>query len=568
MKEEYWNYPDFHNVKELVYYVVSRWPNNNAFIVKSKKDDNVSYRYIKYTEFLDEVNNLGAALFDLGLKGKRIGIIGKNRYEWFLLYITALLGNMEVVPLDKGLQEQELETSIVRGKVDILFSDDAVEEMVSSIKKKNHTKVEKYLSMCDDGTENNVYSLIKRGKEIRENGSTEYEKTKIDNNKMSVLCFTSGTSASSKIVMLSHRNIAFDMSSTHAMEDFRSNDVNLAFIPLHHTFGCNGVLFILSYGACTAFPDGLRYIQSNLKEYGVSVFIGVPLLIESMYKKIVKEVEKQNKVKLINRMRKVTKCTPHLKRLVFKKIINQLGGKLRLIINGAAAIDKDVARFFDDVGIKLIQGYGLTECAPVVIAETLEKHEYGSIGIPMRDMEVKIVDKNEQGIGEIAVKADNVMIGYYEDEAATKEAFRDGWFLTGDLGYMNPKGIIFITGRKKNVIISKNGKNVYPEEIEFLINKIPEVKECMVYSMPKDDDVVLAVKIQYDMDYLNLKYPSLNYEEINKKIWEDIKEINKNLPTYKYIKHMNATEEDFIKTTTAKIKRYAELEKMNNVEKK
>ena len=562
MKENYWNYPDFQNVKELVYYVVGRWPNNKAFIVKTKDGDKVNYRNITYTEFLDEVNNLGTALYSLGYADKRIGIIGKNRYEWFLLYITALLGNMEVVPLDKGLQEQELETSIVRGKVDILFSDDVVVDMVNNIKDRKHTKTSAFLSMCDDGSTDNVYSLIQMGKKIREDGDTTYEKAHIDSNKMSVLCFTSGTSANSKIVMLSQRNIAFDMSSTHAMEEFKSTDVNLAFIPLHHTFGFNGVLFILSYGACTAFPDGLRYIQANLKEYGVTVFIGVPLLIESMYKKIMKEVEKQNKVKLINNMRKVAKLTPFLKRMIFKQVIDQLGGKLRLIINGAAAIDKEVSKFFNEIGIHLIQGYGLTECAPVVIAETNQMHEYGSIGIPMRDMQVKIVDKNELGVGEIAIKADNVMLGYYEDEESTKEVFRDGWFLTGDLGYMNPKGLFFISGRKKNVIITKNGKNIYPEEIEFLINKIPEVKECMVYAKPKEDDTVLSVKVQYDMDYLKLKYPNLDYKEIDEAIWNQIKEINKSFPTYKYIKHMDTTEEDFIKTTTAKIKRYAELEKI------
>ena len=563
MKEEYWNYPDFHNVKELIYYVVNRYPNNNAFILKKKIEEAITYKYITYREFLDELNNFGQGLFDMGYANKRIGIIGKNRYEWILIYLTALLGNMEVVPLDKGLQEQETETSIIRGKIDVLFYDDVTEEMINSIQSRNHVKIENYITMCETEGKIDVYSIIKKGKESRESGSETYERTTIDNDKMSVLCFTSGTSATSKIVMLSHRNIAFDMSSTHAMEDFRNNDVNLAFIPLHHTFGCNGILFIMSYGAATAFPDGLRYIQANLKEYKVTVFIGVPLLIESMYKKIMKEVEKQKKVKLVNFMRKVTKVFPFLRRIVFKKIIGQLGGKLRLMINGAAAIDKDVCKFFDEIGIKIIPGYGLTECSPVAIAENPRAHSYGSIGVPIRDVEVKIVDKNEQGIGEIAIKGDNVMLGYYEDEASTRETFRDGWLLTGDLAYMDSKGIVYITGRKKNVIITKNGKNIYPEEIEFLINKIPEVNESMVYAMPKDDDLTLAVKIQYDMEYLKLKYPSLEYEEIDKVIWEKIKEINKSFPTYKYIKHMITTEEDFIKTTTAKIKRYEEMEKIN-----
>ncbi|MCR5186496.1 MAG: AMP-binding protein [Clostridia bacterium] len=567
MKEEYWNYPDFHNVKELIYYVVSRYSNNNAFILKKKIEEAVEYKNITYKEFLDDLNNFGQGLFDMGYANKRIGIIGKNRYEWVLIYFSALLGNMEIVPLDKGLQEQETELCIVRGKINVLFYDDSVEEMINSIRERGHVKLDDYITMCDVENQMSVYSIKENGKQSRENGNEAYEKTKIDNDKMSVLCFTSGTSAVSKIVMLSHRNIAFDMSATHAMEDFRNTDVNLAFIPLHHTFGCNGVLFIMSYGAATAFPDGLRYIQSNLKEYGVTVFIGVPLLIESMYKKIMKEVSKQKKEKLINFMRKATKLCPFMKRIVFKKVISQLGGKLRLMISGAASIDQEVCKFFDEIGIKVIPGYGLTECSPVAIAESPLCHKYGSIGEPIRGVEVKIVDKNEQGIGEIAIKGDNVMIGYYENEEATKEVFRDGWLLTGDLAYMDTKGRFYITGRKKNVIITKNGKNIYPEEIEFLINKIPEVNECMVYAIPKDDDMILAVKVQYDIDYLKIKYPNLDFAEIDKAIWEKIKEINKGFPTYKYVKHMIATEEPFIKTTTAKIKRHEEIEKINNEKK-
>ena len=472
MKEEYWNYPDFHNVKELIYYVVNRYPNNNAFILKKKINEAVEYKNISYKEFLEDLNNFGQGLFDMGYANKRIGIIGKNRYEWVLIYFSALLGNMEVVPLDKGLQKQETELCIVRGKIDILFYDDSVEDMINSIREGGHVNLDEYITMCDVENKTSVYSIKENGKISRQNGNETYEKIKIDNDKMSVLCFTSGTSAASKIVMLSHRNIAFDMSSTHAMEDFRNTDVNLAFIPLHHTFGCNGVLFIMSYGAATAFPDGLRYIQSNLKEYGVTVFIGVPLLIESMYKKIMKEVSKQKKEKQINFMRKATKPCPFMKRIVFKKVISQLGGKLRLMISGAASIDQDVCKFFDEIGIKVIPGYGLTECSPVAIAESPLCHNYGSIGEPIRGVQAKIVDKNEQGIGEIAIKGDNVMLGYYENEEATREVFRDGWLLTGDLAYMDAKGRFYITGRKKNVIITKNGKNIYPEEIEFLINKI------------------------------------------------------------------------------------------------
>ena len=276
--------------------------------------------------------------------------------------------------------------------------------------------------------------------------------------------------------------------------------------------------------------------------------------IKSLKKKL------QNIIKIA---RKLTNLLPFTKRKVFKPIIDQLGGKLRLVISGAAGLDKDVWKGFNELGIKIIQGYGLTEAAPVVAAENAKYGKKGSIGFPMKGIQVKILDKNEFGIGELAVKGDNVMLGYYEDEEANKNTFtEDGWLLTGDLAYIDKEGFIFITGRKKNVIVLKNGKNIYPEEIETLVNKIPLVKESMVFGLPKADDMVLSIKVQYDIEYVNEKYPNLDFSKIDLILWEKIKEINKTLPTYKYIKNLITTKDEFIKTTTAKIKRYEEIKKL------
>ena len=468
--EYFFEYPDFNNVKEIVYDSVNKYPDNTAFILKNKVNNEVTYTNKTFKNFLEDVNNLGAGLYNLGLQNKRVAVISKNRYEWAVSFTSILLGNMVAVPLDKGLTEIEIENSIKRTNPEAIIFDNGMEEVISKIKDKKDIKIKEYICMEENEKYNSIKRISEIGRELRLAGNKEFENAEIDSEKTSELCFTSGTSNTSKIVELSHRNIAFDISAMHATEDFRETDVNLAFLPFHHTFGSTGFLYILSYGAATAFPDGLRYISQNLKEYGVSVFIGVPLLIESMYKKIVKEIKKQGKSKTIAVARKLTNLVPNQKRKIFKPIIDQLGGKLRLIISGAAGLDKDVWKAFNEMGIRIIQGYGLTEAAPVVAAENMKYGKKGSIGFPLKGVEVKLFDKNKLGIGELAVKGPNVMKGYYQDEQANKETFRDGWLLTGDLAYIDKEGFIFISGRKKNVIVLKNGKNIYPEELEKLVN--------------------------------------------------------------------------------------------------
>ena len=556
-------YPDFNNVKEIVYDAVNKHPDNTAFIIKNKINNEIKYTNITFKELLEDVNNLGTALYNLGLQNKKIAIISKNRYEWALSFISILLGNMVAVPLDKGLTEIEIENSIRRTNPDAIIFDNAMEEIISKVSKKDGINIEHFICMEENENYKTLNELKYEGKSLRLTGKNEFENAEIDSEKVSELCFTSGTSSTSKVVMLSHRNIAFNISAMHLVEDFRDTDTNLAFLPFHHTFGSTGLLFVLSYGAATAFPDGLRYIAQNLKEYKVSVFIGVPLLIESMYKKVQKEIDKQGKTKMVNCARKVINIMPFLKRKIFKSIIDELGGNLRMIISGAAALDKEVWKGFNELGIKVIQGYGLTEAAPVVSAENPKYNKKGSIGFPLKGVEVKILNKNEQGIGELAVKGPNVMLGYYDDEEANKEVFQDGYLLTGDLAYIDKEGFIFITGRKKNVIVLKNGKNIYPEELEQLVNRISLVKESMVFGMPKEDDLVVSVKVQYDEEYVKSTYPNANEKEITKIIWDKIKEINKTLPTYKYIKNMILTKDEFIKTTTAKIKRNEEMKKIS-----
>ena len=563
--ETFFEYPNFTNVKDIIYYSVDKYRENRAFIIKEKVGEEVKYKNISYGDFLEEVNSLGTGLFRLGLKGKRIGIIAKNRYEWVLSYVACLLGGMIAVPLDKGLTDLEIENSILRSKIDAIIFEDKLLGIIEEIRAKGNSNLKEYISMDKNKEFKSIEDIKISGKKRLEEGDNSFKEVKINDKELASLVFTSGTSSTSKIVMLSQFNIAQNIHSMQLVEDFRSTDVNLAFLPLHHTFGSTGQLIMLSSGITTAFPDGLRYIAQNLKEYKVTFFVGVPILVETIYKNVMKEIERQKKTKLIKIAKVFTKFLLKfhidIRRKVFAQIIEQLGG-LRFVISGAAALDKEVEKGFNDLGILTIQGYGLTEASPVIAAENYKYRKYGSIGLPMPNVEVRIEDKNEEGIGELIAKGPNIMLGYYENEEETKETLKDGWLYTGDLAYMDKEGFIYITGRKKNLIVLKNGKKIFPEELEDLVSKLDLVSECMVFGLPKEDDVVLSVKVKLDEEVVKEKYPDLSEEKIKKVLWEQIKGINKKMPTYKYMKHLFIEKGEFIKTTTNKIKRNEEMKKI------
>ena len=381
------------------------------------------------------------------------------------------------------------------------------------------------------------------------------------------MLFTSGTTDLAKIVMLSQKNICSNIYAYQAHFKMLPTDTLLSFLPIHHTFESSiTILYGFYSGACVAFCDGLRHIQENLKEYEVNIFVAVPLVLETMYKKINKGIADQGKTKLINTMVKVSngllKCHIDVRKKLFKAINDNFGGKLRIILYGAASLDKDTVIGFDNFGINSIQGYGLTETSPVLVAEGETKHRPGSCGYPLDNVEIKILNPDKQGIGEIVAKGPNIMLGYYNDEKKTEEAFEDGWFKTGDYGYIDKDGFLFITGRKKDIIVLRNGKNVYPQELEFLINKLPYVAESMVFSRESSKtDTVLAAKIVYDKETIQKAFGEKEEKDYEKLIWKDIKEINKTLPTFKHIKQITITDEPMSKTTTQKVKRYEEIKK-------
>ncbi len=519
---------------------------------------------------MDDINKLGTAFYSLGLKDKKVAVIGKNRYEWIISHLANLLGGIISVPLDKDLQIGELENSLIRSNVEAIVFDTKQIDKINEIKKQNKTNVKYFICMDNIDNFENVSELLLKGERIINSGNTEYIDTKIDENKIGILLFTSGTTSKSKAVMLSQKNIASNVYGMRCAEDIRTTDTNILFLPLHHIFASTLLIMALASGVKNVFPDGLRYIKKNLKEYQVTIFVGVPILNEAIYKAIKKEIEKQGKLKQVEIALKICDflhISYKLRRIIFKQVIEGVGGHLRIVISGGAPADKKILKAFNDFGITTLQGYGLTETAPVVAVEDNINQKNGTVGKPLINEKVEIVNKDENGIGEIRVKGPNVMLGYYDMTEETKGVLKDGWFYTGDLGYIDNEGFLVVNGRNKNMIVLKNGKKVFPEELETLVNRIDGVQECMVFGMPDEkdkNDITISVKIVYDQNYVKEHYNNLSKDELYDVFWKQVKNINLTFPRYKHIQKMILTDEELIKTTTKKVKRQEEMKKMDN----
>lgn len=567
--EKIFDATEFNNIKEIIHNSAKKYKDNLAFVIKHKEEKNTTYENVTYKRLLEDVNKLGTALYSLGLKAKRVAIIGKNRYEWVVSYLASLLGGIVAIPLDKDLQYGELENSLIRSKADCIIFDEKLTEQMQELQKNNKTSLTEYVCMSEIEGFKSVNELLKTGDELLKKGEKEYINAEIDDNKMNILLFTSGTTSQSKAVMLSQKNIASNIHAMQCVEDIRSTDTNIAFLPFHHIFGSTCILVMLACGVKTTFPDGLRYIKQNLNEYKVTLFVGVPVLVEAIYKTIMKEIDKQGKTKLIKFATAISKFLLKfhidVRRKLFKQIIDALGGELRLVISGGAPADPKISQGFNDLGIITLQGYGLSETSPVISAENYKIVKNGSVGVPMINDTIEIVNPDENGIGEIRVKGPNIMLGYYEMPELTNKVLKDGWFYTGDLGKFDKKGILYITGRNKNMIVLRNGKKAFPEEMETLVSRIELVEECMVFGLPdkkEKDDIKIAVKIVYNKEEAKEKYPDKNEDELYKIIWEKIKELNKTFPRYKHIQKLILTSEELIKTTTKKVKRQEEMKKI------
>lgn len=559
---------EFRDLRELLRASAEKYADKVAFVtkIKDKETKEVNYINTTYAKLFETMGYLGTALVERGYQGKRVAVIGDNSYNWCLAYFAASCGVGVTVPLDKALQKDELVSCLNRSGAEVIFYDRKTAKVIEEIYEEKSTGLSLLVTMDFEGPAGTpLMYLIDQGQKLVEDGDRRYLDAEIDPDAMNYLLFTSGTTSQSKAVMLSHRNFMSCNYGMNCEELFFPDDVNMMILPLHHCYGMSGLLTFLSQGMKNCFCDGLKYITVNLKEYGVSVIMSVPLLLENMYKKINKAIADQgmeNKVALAKKVCDLSeKVGINLRRKLFKAIIDQLGGRMRFIINGAAALDPEVSKGFNDLGILTVQGYGLTETAPTISSETYRYLKPGSCGKVMPNVEARILEPNEEGIGELIVRGDNVMLGYYDNQEATDEVLTDGWFHTGDLACIDEEGYLFITGRKKNVIVMKNGKNVYPEEIENLINVLPYVEESMVFTRTKANDFVLWAKVVYDKGWLAEQ--AMTKADLAKRLDEDMNKINAGMPAYKMVKKYFLSDQPTVKTTTAKTKRNEEMRQIN-----
>ena len=533
--------------------------------------ENIAFKYkqkgkiisVTYKQYADDIRALGTAILNLGVE--KVAVIGNNRYEWCISYIAVTTAGKVIVPLDKALTDKEIIKLIKRSGVQAIIYDEKYQNAV------NECELE-YKICMDELIQEGVIRykhLLGQGYDLLKQNYDAYDHITIDNDKMAVLLFTSGTTNEPKAVMLSQTNLCSQVSVLADHKPVYPSDTLLSFLPIHHTFECMITFLYGTYcGATIAFCEGLKYIAQNLKDYKVTVFVAVPLILETMYKKIQKGIDDSGKKPLIDKMKKISnallKCHIDLRKVLFKPVLKQFDEDLRVVLYGAAPMDKTTILGYNELGIELVQGYGLTESSPVIATETTKLKRPGSIGIPLPNVEVKIKDPDEEGVGELLARGPSIMLGYYENEEATKKAIdEEGWLHTGDFAYIDKDGFIFITGRQSDIIVLRNGKNIYPQELEFLINKLPYVEESMVYSRNKSKtDTVLCAKIVYDKEKLQEIFgKQKDYQDC---IWKDIKEINTELPTYKHIKEIIITDEPLEKTTTQKVKRFVELKKIES----
>ena len=560
----------FTDLKDMLNQTGEVYGDRPAYIFKTEEKG--KFRIITHKEFRENINALGTTLIQMGLKDKRIAIISENRYEWELSYLAVAAGVGVIVPLDKALPDNELESLILRSQVEAIIYSSKYDAIMNTLREKKNTNLKYFISMDLEENTQGIYAekaLVEKGKKLLADGNKTYIDAKIDAEKMGIMLFTSGTTAMSKAVMLSHKNLVTNVMDIIQRFDLTDEDRFLSFLPLHHVFECTvGFLYPISIGGSIAFCEGVKHMAENIKEFEITAMISVPAVFDIIYRKVMKTIEKKGKLANLEKGKKVSqfllKMKIDLRKQLFKEVHESLGPKLKLVVTGGAALDPETEKGFNDLGFDVEQGYGLTETAPVIAAETPKCRRLGSIGKKFPSVEVKIDDPDEEGIGELMAKGPSIMLGYYENEEATKSALEsDGWFHTGDLARIDKDGFIYISGRKKSVIVLNNGKNVFPEEIETLLNKVEGIKETFVFEKKEDDgDVKVCVEIVYDKELIKELYHIEGEENIKEFLWDKVKEVNKLMPKYKYVREMVITEEPLIKTTTLKIKRHEELKKV------
>lgn len=583
----YW-YKDIRNIvtlKDMLSSSVGLFGDNPAFWVKEKKG--APYKSISYKLLENDVKAIGTMLAQMGV-GKKIAVMGQGSYEWICTYIAIVNSGNIAVPIDKELSGAEIENLLKASECDTVFCTKGDCKKLYDIKGLENLIVMEIYGDRTDETANPVYTvkdfsrlkdrmqnsnvtlwkdLLLEGEELLKNGDTSFESIEIDPDEMTVILFTSGTTGIPKGVVLSHRNITSNIMDVCRVCHVKASDKTLSLLPIHHTYECTlGMLLILYRGASTAFCEGMKYIPQNMKEAENTIIIVVPRVLEMLHGRISKSVKKQGKEKLFRNMlnfnRRLKRLHINAGRKIFKSVIDEMGGKLRIVITGAAAISPQIYRDFEDMGLTILQGYGMTECTPLISGtpQRAERERYrkaGSVGATVSTGETKVINKDESGIGEILYRGPNVMKGYYNMPEATAEVIdEEGWLHTGDLGFIDPQGWIYLTGRVKNVIVTATGENVYPEEIEEFVNQNEFIEDSMVFPHKTTEGENVGIQILPAMEPLSEKFGyEPNEEELNTFFKDLINELNQDLSVYKRIRDVFVRKEDFIRTTTKKIKR-------------
>jgi len=555
-KINYFKTYEIEDLKDMLEKTAIKNSTKTAFKVKNPNGKIINKSYI---DFKNDVQSLATKLMEMGMQNQRIAVMGKNSYSWAISYLAATIIGI-VVPIDKEASKENVKEFLNVSNSKAIIADDKYLNEIFEFKSelKNETML---IDMQNTSKYMNLSDLIADGKKLIDEGNSEYENIKINPNEMKILLFTSGTTGNSKAVMLSHKNICSNIVSIASIVKVDNATRVLSILPLHHTYECTiGYLLVVYGGGTICYCEGLRYITKNIQEYQPTFILCVPLLLENVYKKVIKTLKSSLPEKYTKEESKIIDNLPfYLKGIVKKKVKKSLGGKIKTFIVGAAAIKPDLVEAFFKLGIKVLQGYGLTECAPLVAGNNDFYYKAASCGMPIPNVEYKIDNPNDEGVGEIIVKGPNVMLGYYENEEATKNVLKDGWFHTGDLGYVDDEEFLYISGRSKNMILTKNGENIYPEEIENILNDDDLIEESLVIGTSNGkDDVQVKAKIFPNIEaikeYLGNKFPTK--EEISKILNEAVKKANEKLPNFKHIKSFKIMDEDFERTTTNKVKRF------------
>lgn len=557
------------DLKDILNSSAELYGERTAYLYKERLGGD--YLPISFHQVRDDVEALGTALWDEKLSGRRIGVIGENRYEWVISYLATANGLGVVVPLDRELPAHEIAVLMDRAELSALIYSSKVEQKILEALPlvKNPVML---ISMDSDrrqGETRSLSEMIRSGSRRIAEGKRHFIDAVVDPERMSMLLFTSGTTGLAKGVMLCHRNIAsniYNMSKYVDLTVRQGQQIGLSMLPMHHTYEFTCTIMASFYqGATIAFCEGLKYVVKNMEEAKVTYMIAVPLVFENMHQKIWKQAEKSGKADKMRKAIRMIRTISHIDKKIqkrtmrlFKEVHAGLGGHVRLMVAGAAPINPAVINDFNAMGITMLQGYGMTECSPIIALNPDWCARAAAAGLPLPESEVRIFEPDENGIGEIICKSQSVMLGYYKDEEETAKVLRDGWLYTGDYGYFDKDGYLYITGRKKNVIVTKNGKNIFPEEVEFYLNSSPYIAEVVVTGETEESsgESIVWASIFPDRDAILEQKGTLSDEEVRSLLKAEIDRINEQMPFYKRVKRFRIRDTEFDKTTTRKIKRW------------